>query len=60
MYDNLVKTVNDHVALLHRYLALKKRVLKVAGVDMTSPKPIEDAMAIFEQLLKELEQLLKS
>ena len=60
MYDNLVKTVNDHVALLRRYLALKRRVLKVTGVDMTSPKPIEDAMAIFEQLLKELEQLLKS
>ena len=35
-------------------------MLKVAGVDMTSPKPIEDAMALFEQLLKELEQLLKS
>jgi len=60
VYDNLVKTVNDHVALLRRYLALKRRVLKVTGVDMTSPKPIEDAMAIFEQLLKELEQLLKS
>ncbi len=35
-------------------------MLKVAGVDMTSPKPIEAAMALFEQLLKELEQLLKS
>ncbi len=35
-------------------------MLKVAGVDMTSPKPIEDAMSLFEQLLKELEQLLKS
>jgi oligoendopeptidase F len=35
-------------------------MLKVAGVDMTSPKPIEDAMAIFEQLLKELERLLKT
>ena len=33
-------------------------MLKVAGVDMTSPKPIQDAMALFEQLLKELEQLL--
>ena len=33
-------------------------MLKVAGVDMTTPKPIEDAMALFEQLLKELEQLL--
>jgi oligoendopeptidase F len=35
-------------------------MLKVAGVDMTTPKPIEDAMALFEQLLKELEALLKS
>lgn len=33
-------------------------MLKVAGVDMTTPKPIEEAMAIFEQLLNELEQLL--
>jgi oligoendopeptidase F len=35
-------------------------MLKVAGADMTTPKPIEDAMALFEQLLKELEELLKS
>ena len=33
-------------------------MLKVAGVDMTTPKPIEDAMDLFEQLLKELERLL--
>jgi len=33
-------------------------MLKVAGVDMTTPKPIEDAMALFEQLLGELEKLL--
>jgi oligoendopeptidase F len=33
-------------------------MLKVAGVDMTTPKPIEDAMALFEQLLGELEGLL--
>jgi oligoendopeptidase F len=35
-------------------------MLKVAGVDMTTPKPIEDAMVLFEQLLNELEQLLKT
>jgi len=35
-------------------------MLKVAGVDMTSPKPIQEAMALFEQLLRELEQLLPS
>lgn len=33
-------------------------MLKVAGVDMTTRKPVEDALALFEQLLKELEQLL--
>ena len=33
-------------------------MLKVAGVDMTTSKPIEDAMALFEQLLGELEKLL--
>ena len=32
VYDNLVKTVNDHAALLHRYVALKKRVLKLDQV----------------------------
>jgi oligoendopeptidase F len=34
-------------------------MLKVAGVDMTTAKPVEDAMVLFEQLLTELEQLLK-
>ena len=33
-------------------------MLKVAGVDMTTPKPIADAMGLFEQLLTELEKLL--
>lgn len=33
-------------------------MLKVAGVDMTTPKPIEDAMALFDQLVTELEKLL--
>jgi oligoendopeptidase F len=33
-------------------------MLKVAGVDMTTPKPIEDAMALFDQLVSELEKLL--
>ncbi len=33
-------------------------MLKVAGVDMTTPRPIEDAMDLFEQLLSELERLL--
>ncbi|MGG6432461.1 oligoendopeptidase F [Anoxybacillus sp. D401a] len=33
-------------------------VLKKAGVDMTSPEPIEQACQVFEQKLKQLEQLL--
>lgn len=34
-------------------------MLKVAGVDMTTPQPVYDALSVFEQLLNELEQLLK-
>ena len=29
VYDNLVNVVNDHLPLLHRYMALRKRLLKV-------------------------------
>lgn len=32
-------------------------VLKLAGVDMTTPRPIEDTMALFEELLDEFEAL---
>ncbi len=33
-------------------------MLKVAGVDMTTPQPVYDALSLFEQLLAELEDLL--
>ncbi|WP_018664503.1 oligoendopeptidase F [Heyndrickxia acidiproducens] len=33
-------------------------VLKKAGVDMASPKPIEDALKVFEERLNEMERLL--
>lgn len=33
-------------------------VLKKAGVDMTSPKPVEDACRVFEERLNEMERLL--
>lgn len=33
-------------------------VLKKAGVDMTTSKPIEDALAVFENILTEMESLL--
>lgn len=34
-------------------------LLKMAGVDMTSPQPIQDAMRLFEKMLDETEALLK-
>ncbi len=34
-------------------------ILKRAGVDMSSPKPIQDTMDLFAQLVDELEKLLK-
>jgi oligoendopeptidase F len=34
-------------------------ILKQAGVDMSTPKPIQDTMDLFSQLLDELEKLLK-
>ena len=33
-------------------------MLKIAGVDMTTPRPIEEAMALFEQLLNQLEKII--
>jgi len=33
-------------------------MLKVAGVDMTTPKPVEEAMDLFARLLADLEKLL--
>jgi oligoendopeptidase F len=33
-------------------------MLKIAGADMTTPQPVEDCMALFEDLLSQLEDLL--
>lgn len=33
-------------------------LLKIAGVDLSTPKPIEDALKVFEKTLEELEALL--
>jgi oligoendopeptidase F len=33
-------------------------LLKKAGVDLSAPKPIEDALTVFEQSLSELEELI--
>ena len=34
-------------------------LLKIAGVDMSTPQPVNDALALFGQLIEELEELLK-
>ncbi|MGF7535140.1 oligoendopeptidase F [Bacillus mexicanus] len=34
-------------------------LLKRAGVDMSTPKPIQDALTVFQELVKELEELTK-
>ena len=34
-------------------------LLKDAGVDMTTPQPVNDALAMFDQLLDELEELME-
>lgn len=33
-------------------------LLKIAGVDMTSPEPIQKALALFDRLIDEMEALL--
>ncbi len=34
-------------------------LLKIAGVDMAAPQPIEDALSLFDSLIDELDELLK-
>ena len=60
------KILTEGPEALERYLAYLKagnsdypiEVMKKAGVDMTQPAYIEDAMKIFEQRLTELEELV--
>ncbi|SFS98818.1 oligoendopeptidase F [Paenibacillus sp. BC26] len=50
---------------VERYLGFLKsggsdysiNILKKAGVDMSTPEPIEQAMSVFEQLIEQMEQL---
>ena len=35
-------------------------LLKDAGVDMTTPAPVEEALALFDELLDEMEALLEA
>lgn len=58
--------LNEGTPAVDRYLEFLKagssdypiEVLKKAGVDMTSSKPIEEALSVFESVLDEMEELL--
>jgi len=59
------KIINEGESAVKKYLEFLKsgnsdyplNVLKKAGVDMTSPKPISTALGIFHDLVNELEEL---
>lgn len=61
------KILNEGEQAVRDYLAFLKagssdfpiEVLKRAGVDMTTQKPVEDALKVFEEKLNELESLTK-
>lgn len=58
--------LNDGKPALERYLEFLKsgcsdypiELLKNAGVDMTSPKPVKDALKKFEEILNQFEELV--
>ncbi len=35
-------------------------LLKIAGVDMTTPQPIEEALSVFEGIIKEMNELIEA
>ncbi|GFN30221.1 oligoendopeptidase F [Paenibacillus xylaniclasticus] len=59
--------LDEGAPAVERYLGFLKsggsdysiNILKRAGVDMSSPEPIEQAMAVFEDLITQMEQLTK-
>lgn len=61
------KIINKEEKAKERYMDFLKsggsdypiELLKKAGVDMTTPKPIEEALRVFEKLLDEMENMAK-
>ena len=35
------------------------RLLKIAGVDMSTPQPVNEALSLFGELIDEMEELMK-
>lgn len=62
VYDNLIKSVNQHLDLLHRYVALRKKVLKLSDLqmyDMYVPITGKPALSYtFDQAKKEARKAL--
>ena len=62
----LKKILTGGTSAVAQYLELLKSggkdypllLLKTAGVDMTTPKPVRDALGVFESIISELEELL--
>ncbi len=60
------KILNDGKTAVHNYIEFLKtgesnypiELLKIAGIDMSSPEPIELAMKTFEKLVNEFERLV--
>ena len=58
--------INEGAPAVERYLRFLSRgssaysidLLRDAGVDMTSPQPVEQALQVFGNLIDEMEQLL--
>jgi oligoendopeptidase F len=61
------KIINEGQSAIDKYLEFLKsggsdypiELLKIAGVDMTTPEPINNALLVFEDLLKQMEELIK-
>lgn len=57
----------EHKADIEAYLSFLKsgctkspvELLRMAGVDMASPKPVEDAIELFDSLIDEFESIMK-
>ena len=63
VYDNLIKVVNNHLDLLHRYVSLRKKILNLSDLqmyDMYVPLTGQPALSYtFEEAKKEARQALR-
>ncbi|MGT2907085.1 oligoendopeptidase F [Streptococcus dentiloxodontae] len=61
VYDTLLTTVNKHLPLLHRYMALRQKVLKLDDLkmyDVYTPLSQTDMAITYDEALKKAEQVL--